>query len=171
MPGLWKKVAVLFGKTDKKQPPVDDILNPGDNTKIIIALSECIYAKIEKIGRQNLTAAERTFDCIYWLEAEVNNGGFHQYFFNTAGDHAQETIGALQEIGANYTAGLLQQAMSVFPGQAPLADRYERQEQLLDKIGEEGVAFLNELDQKFYAYTDPIGALLVDYVKKHKEQF
>jgi len=37
--------------------------------------------------RQRL-AAERTFAAIWSLEAEVNNGGFAQYMFNDAGDHA-----------------------------------------------------------------------------------
>ena len=34
------------------------------------------------------------------LEAEVNNGGFDQYFYNSAGDNTAETIQALETIGA-----------------------------------------------------------------------
>ena len=33
------------------------------------------------------------------LEAEINNGGFHQYFYNSAGDNTAETIQALETIG------------------------------------------------------------------------
>ncbi len=170
MLGLWKKIAGFFGKTGKNQSPVDEILNLGDETKIIIALSEYISAKVKKLGYQNLTDADKTFNYVYWLETEVNNGGFNQYFFNSAGDYAQDTVKALQDIGANYTAELLQQAISIFSEKTPSPDRYKRQEQL-EKIGEEGEIFLSELDQKFYVYTDPIGALLVDYVKKYKEKF
>jgi hypothetical protein len=34
------------------------------------------------------------------LEAEINNGGFDQYFFNSTGDRTAETIRALELIGA-----------------------------------------------------------------------
>ena len=170
MSGLWRKITGFLGKTGKNQSPVDEIINLGDETKIIIVLSEYISAKIKKLGYQNLTDLEKTFNYVYWLEAEVNNGGFNQYFFNSAGDYAQDTVKALQDIGANYTAELLQQAMSIFSDKAPSPDRYKRQEQL-EKIGEEGETFLYELDKKFYVYTDPIGTLLVDYVKKHIEHF
>ena len=34
------------------------------------------------------------------VEDEVNNGGFHQFFYNNAGDNTEETIQALEAIGA-----------------------------------------------------------------------
>ena len=30
--------------------------------------------------------------CIYMLEAEVNNGGFHQFFLNSSGEYVPETL-------------------------------------------------------------------------------
>jgi hypothetical protein len=43
---------------------------------------------------------DETITFIDDLEAEVNNGGFHQYFYNSAGDNTAEAIRALEEIGA-----------------------------------------------------------------------
>jgi len=149
---------------------VDEILRQENEVDIVIAFSERITQKIEQSGFDSLTDAEKNFHYIYWLEAEVNNGGFDQYFFNSAGDHAQDAVGALQAIGANHTAQLLREAMAVFPeGLAP-HDRGLRQEQLLE-IGEEGEELLNGLDSKFYEYNDNLTVLLVAYVRQHKEQF
>ena len=47
-----------------------------------------------------MTAAEIQ-NLVDELEAEINNGGFDQYFFNSAGDKAAEAINALEAIGAN----------------------------------------------------------------------
>jgi hypothetical protein len=46
------------------------------------------------------------------LEAEVNNGGFDQYFFKSAGDEAVAAIAALIAIGATKIAALLSYAFS-----------------------------------------------------------
>jgi YD repeat-containing protein len=39
-------------------------------------------------------------DLVDALEGEVNNGVFHQYFYNSAGNKTAETIQALEIIGA-----------------------------------------------------------------------
>jgi hypothetical protein len=41
------------------------------------------------------------------IEADVNNGGFHQFFFNSAGDRVVQDIAALRLIGANKAADML----------------------------------------------------------------
>jgi hypothetical protein len=45
--------------------------------------------------------------CLHRLEAEVNNGGFHQFFSNSTGEYVTETMEALVEIGAMKTSELL----------------------------------------------------------------
>lgn len=176
MAEFWKRLKSIFAKDPSERQPnegepfcIDDILNLGDETKIIVTLIDPISKKFDRVGFNNLTEPEKVFYCIYWLEGEVNNGGFNQYFFNSSGDFAQDTVTALREIGADFTADLLLQSFTVFPGNIPIRDRYKRQKVLL-KIGEDKEEFLNELDEKFYAYTDPIGSLLVEYIKKHKDR-
>lgn len=68
---------------------------------------------------------------MYWLESEINNGGFGRYFFDSAGDYAQDTVTALQCIGAQHTSEILLAAMALFPGGMLSRDRFKRQEQLL----------------------------------------
>lgn len=169
MPGLWEKILGVFHKSNAEpQQQQEEILNFNDETKIIISLIAPITSKMRRVGYESLTETEKIFYCVYWLEGEINNGGFHQYFSNSAGDHAIETVSALKKIGAGYTAEILEQSLTVFPEKAPFSDREKRQEQLF-AIGEENEKLLNELDDKFYAYTDPIGSLLVKYLKDHKD--
>ena len=40
------------------------------------------------------------------FEAEVNNGGFDQFFFNSRGDFSIESLEALELIKANKTAAI-----------------------------------------------------------------
>src|SRR6185436_580594 len=58
--------------------------------------------------------------CMHKLEAEVNNGGFHQFFFNSSGELVPQTLDALKTIGAPKTRQLLERAVAIaFPGGYP----------------------------------------------------
>lgn len=96
--------------------------------------------------------------CIENLEAEVNNGGFHQFFYNSAGDDTAETIQALQAIGAARMADIVKRAAGKFPGGMPPQERFERQEILLERFPES--TEFDELDAEFFAYPDDLAALL-----------
>jgi len=93
------------------------------------------------------------------LEAEVNNGGFDQFFFNSAGDDAAQTIEALEAIGAHATAAIVRRACSKFPGGMPPVDRNARQELLQDDVSPDSDAFEAQ-DDAFLAYEDDLSALV-----------
>jgi hypothetical protein len=95
------------------------------------------------------------------FEAEINNGGFDQFFFNSHADRARETAEALKRIGAHHTASILERAMARFPGGAPSPDRDERQDQL-ETVSPDGKAF-NEEDKAFYRYEDKLDQLMQTY--------
>jgi hypothetical protein len=96
------------------------------------------------------------------LEAELNNGGFDQFFFNSAGDRTAETIAALEAIGASHTAGIVRKAAARFPGGMPPADRDERQALLSDSVSPDSDAFEDE-DAAFLEYRDDLEALAAAY--------
>ena len=56
-------------------------------------------------------------DLIDALEGEVNNGGFHQFFYNSAGDRTTETIQALEIVGAFAMADIVRRAAQMFPSE------------------------------------------------------
>lgn len=95
------------------------------------------------------------------LEAEINNGGFDQFFFNSTGDFTEETIQALSTIGAFHTAEIVKKAASLFPGGMPPQDQDSRQE-LLEEISPNSDAF-EEFDDAFLAYEDDLATLILSY--------
>jgi hypothetical protein len=100
--------------------------------------------------------------CIHILEAEVNNGGFHQYFANSSGMFALETIIALSEIGAPKTRALLEGAIKIaYPrGYPDNREKYEQELADYDDIAD----LLEPLDDSFYEYEEPLTDLVNGYL-------
>jgi len=138
-----------------------------DKNKYLIALSENPVAQFWKVPYEKLTAAEKVFVSVWELEAEVNNGGFHQYFFNSSGDNAKYCVSALERIGAMNAAALVRQANSVFENGEPPVDSEIRQSKV-ESFTEEQKNFLDQLDQKFFKYPDKLTELLYDFVMKNR---
>jgi hypothetical protein len=109
---------------------IDEILAIDDPTQFAIALSDHVYGREGPAGPSGLTEAEQSVYCIAGLEREVNNGGFAQFFINSTGDHARETVAALRRIGADRTAGLLERAMAPFGAAGPSRDEQERRREV-----------------------------------------
>ncbi len=102
---------------------------------------------------------------IDWMETEINNGGFHQYFFNSTGDHSADTARQLRLIGAVKTAELIERGRALFPGGKPAIDLDERRKQLepftLDQHEQ-----LRALEEAFYARDEDLFVLLRTYLEK-----
>jgi hypothetical protein len=150
--------------------PVAEILAMTDDTEFAIAMSDLVFAREATVGYQQLTAAERVVFCLDQLEREVNNGGFEQFFENSSGDHALDTIEALRTLGATATAALVAEAVRVFPQGRPATDRAERQRQVA-RLDEQARATLDRLDGAFYDSPESLVALERRYVRDHQDQF
>ena len=61
-----------------------------------------------------LTKVQQVLFPTWWLDLEVCNGGFHQYFGNSTGHHAPEAIFGFNELGLNDIAEIAQQAVAIF---------------------------------------------------------
>lgn len=150
---------------------LDAIWSLDDPLEQIIALSthvseRCAYGDDIAL----LSPAEKVFFLVQELEMEVNNGGFSQYFFNSSGRFCLDAPAALREIGAAYTAQLVEQALGLFGADLPhdpdaLAEALD--ERITDEIDEQ----LNELDNDFYEYKDDLGGLTYNYIMAHKNDF
>jgi hypothetical protein len=150
----------------------DEILSHDDtNTvyKVRGALNYRIGQKAEVRGEQKLTDPERKLLSAFWVEAEVNNGGFDQYFFNSAGDNADVALAGLKEMGAAGAAALLERAMAVFPDGKPPKDRSKRQE-VMQQIAAQSKPVWGKCDSEFYKLRENIGNLSVAYAKKKRAE-
>ena len=150
---------------------LDLIWSISDKNQFLIAMNgwlckKCNYGEdIEK-----LSYAEKTFFFCTQLESEVNNGGFSQYFYNSSGDFANETLSSLNAIGANKTADIYSKALMALSGELP-RDRNKR-EKLLDKLLTDSVyEILSDCDTAFYQYTDNLDELNYQYIISNKDHF
>lgn len=172
---IFKK---LFGASEKsenksnnKKIDIENLLSSADINGSIIEFDNyigelCSYGdKIDK-----LTEQQKQFYYNQCLEREINNGGFSQYFFNSSGDFANNTIQSLLIIGANKTADILQNAIDQFPNGNVPEDRIERQE-ILEQIQEKADLVWEELDQKFFTYEDDLNKLNIEFIRKNKNKF
>ena len=150
---------------------LDSLLNSDDTNSSIIELDNFI-SKLCDYGDDysKLTEPQKLFYFNQNLEKEINNGGFNQYFCNSSGDNAHETILSLKAIGADRTADILQKAIDQFPGKKVQKDRDERNK-IVEQIEEVVNEVWDELDQQFYKYQDDLNTLNIEYVKKHKDLF
>lgn len=79
---------------------------------------------VKNITEEVLNDSDEWFDLIHDLPEEPRltyligifnwqqfNGGLHQYFFNSYGQFAYQTLGALEKIGANSVKSILERAL------------------------------------------------------------
>lgn len=83
---------------------LEELLNSDDTNSCIIDLDNFI-GELSDYGDNMavLTEPQKNFYLNQSLEREINNGGFNQYFINSCGDYAHESINSLKLIGANHT--------------------------------------------------------------------
>ncbi len=150
---------------------LDELLSSDDQNGSIIELDSfigelCSYGD----DMDKLTEPQRLFYLNQNLEREINNGGFNQYFINSSGDFAHQTIQSLTAIGARTTADILQKAIDQFPNKQVPQDRDERID-AVQQIEQTANEVWEELDQEFFEYKDDLNSLNLDYVRKHNGDF
>ena len=109
---------------------------------------------------EQLSEQERTFYMTQILQQEVNNGGFAQFFYNSAGDFSNEIVEAFEKIGAAKTAAICKRALSVFPGPVP-TDRSMREKWLDDLDCDE---IWETCDDAFYDCEEDLAVLTYEYM-------
>jgi hypothetical protein len=97
-------------------------LTPLDHAEIMNRCSD----KADKLGLSALSKTERVVHLVNVFNFEVLNGTLSQFFYNSAGDHAVETVPALEAVRAKRAAAALRGANHLFPRGAPPADRMKR---------------------------------------------
>jgi hypothetical protein len=117
------------------------------------------------------TPGQRAVYALDWTTLEVNNGGWHQFFWNSSGALADEAIAGAELIGAHENAAILRQAAAVFPrGRVP-EDRAERQ-RILDSLSDaETEDAFGPLEERWYARDPELERLMVAYVEAHPDEF
>ena len=131
-----------------------------------------LVAELERKGFDALSDRQKVFHDIWMLEAELNNGGFAQYMFNSTGDRGLAATEALREVGAHSMASICERFFALLAEGTPASDQETRQAQLdesAERMGED--AFEDAcaaLEEEFYAGEDALRRLLADYLLRER---
>ncbi len=160
----------IFKKQNDKVD-LDEILK---NERADIAIME-IDEHLNKISNfceniEKLNKSQRILIIIENLEREINNGGFNQFYFNSSGDFANETVDYLKIIGAEKTAKIVEKANNQWKNGIVPQNRIERRI-TLENIEYKADSIWNQCDNEFYEYPDDISELLIKFVRKNRKDF
>ena len=106
-----------------------------------------------------------------WLvDAEVNAGGFRQYFFNSSGQYAGDALAGYELLGAEEYAAVMRSAIATFEIDREQLASFEAEDPEL--LAESTAhAALHEVDQRYYALGDRIYHAWAVFVAEHPEAF
>jgi len=151
-----------------------DILNQGLNENATYdAVFTAIHKKYPIINDKNLSTlspGERAFILTRDLSGRVSVGGFDAYFLNTQCRAIYETIRCFALIGATNDLDIIRRAVQVAKIPDPLPANFEYPPYGDDDTSEME-AELHRLDSEFYRSKPALSHLLVEYFKKHPEEF
>jgi hypothetical protein len=113
-----------------------------------------------------LSAVQRTAQLAFYYDAEVQNGGHHQYFENSAGMRSEETLKALVQLGLQCQAEILRQTIPIWSSKdrEPPATP---EEYLADELEGE----FEDYDSRYYKCSPTTTDRLELYLSEHQSDF
>ncbi|AUC17099.1 hypothetical protein BTO06_12455 [Tenacibaculum sp. SZ-18] len=137
---------------------------------LISKLPEDYTKEYETVNGWN--QARKTIYLIWLLEAEVNNGGFNQFYFNSSGQFYKYIPEALLKINAELFADLTERANKVYESENEKIT--EKQDGTLEGFSESYENNpLNSFDDEFYELYDKedLMKLQVEYIRENSKEF
>ncbi len=109
---------------------------------------------------------------IWALEAEVNNGGYNQFYFNSSGQFYMHLPDALRLVGANKFADLTEKANKTFENENEKITKHrDGTIEGFSKSYDDNP--LNDFDSEFYDLykIENLQQIQVDFIRKNKKEF
>jgi hypothetical protein len=107
----------------------------------------------------------------WWVEAEVNNGGFNQYYWNSTGQFADEAPAAFEFFGATQHAALMREANAVRGAEVSAMQKYKDQGSLEAFSASYDESKLGPLDDRFFGLSENLSALRIAKIRAQPEDF
>lgn len=161
-------------KTELKHIIIDDkfIKNIENSWSITepVWYSGNIYDGYEKyeMSLKNFSAEQRYLFAMIWLDAEVCNGGFVQFFDNSTGIVWEDAYKGYKVIGAEKLYVLMEKVIEIFG--TPSFDREKRWD-VLENGGDELFNKLDECADDYYKVMDELEGKIVSWIKENPEKF
>ena len=140
--------------------------------KTLGAIEALISSKI--LQKLPTTPAERMLFAFAWFSREVQNGGLHQFFVNSAGDYWKDVLMGLELVSDTDGLALFRKVLAVFPQSSPCEERDARLAQIENlEAGNEADFWkhFERMDKAFDKRPFPEWQKVFDYVKIHQNEF
>ena len=124
----------------------------------------------EKSFIRSLTPGMLMLYTTWYFEAEANNGGFNQYFFNSSGSLAKEALDGLELLGAKLHASLLLKAIEIQKSEASLRQQARDMGRIEASAENYKYIQLGALDERFFKL-DELSPLRIKYIREHPGEF
>src|SRR5260370_12205079 len=128
------------------------------------------YEKEEAIVAK-LPAGVRALYLTWTVEAEVNNGGFNQYYYNTDNKFASDAVGAFEYFGATEHAVLMREANAIRAGEAATLKKFKDRGTIEAFSESYEHSKLGPLDDRVYKLRENLSHLRVAHIRATPEQF
>jgi len=107
----------------------------------------------------------------WWVDGEVNNGGFHQYFWNHGDWMADVAIAAYEVMGGNEYAAIMREATSIWRGERETMKSFQERGTLEAFSESNKHTRLGPLDERYYDLQGMVYRLQIDFIRNHPEKF
>jgi hypothetical protein len=122
----------------------------GDVLDELQSIANPIIDRFANEGLGTLTYREQVFLLVWAYGSEVANGGHAQFFCNSLGEFAEQTVDALIAVGCLEFAEQLQRLIRLFPQARVPLDIGKRNDVLEDVLASSEYEF-EQADQKFFS--------------------
>ncbi len=155
-----------------------DTLNSIPDDLLEQALYDYIDAKIEEAGWDNvervvssLPAPIRGYFAMWVLAAEVNNGGYNQFFWNSSHIWIDEAIEGFKLFGEDGLARNAEKAQHIYLSEQQIHRRF-REIGSLEALSESYEhTKLNEADSEFFELAAELSKRRIAFIRAHPEMF
>jgi len=154
-----------------------DAIDPSgpEALQVISSIMDSINAEFKAIDERAcpvdlLDEPRRIVYVTYWIEAEINNGGLSQYFFNSSGDNAAIAPELVRTLGELELVSILERANACFPNGYPTRNFLQRYD-VLEEIEEEAEEKWEALDAEYHEKNIICQLALIAYIREHKSSF
>jgi hypothetical protein len=152
---------------------VDRIISAYSACEAISTIGQLLSPRIRRNMRDpgfGLTRPEFTVQLYAVCTGEVGNGGHCQFFLNSSGNRAKDTIAGLHDLGLAPMADLLSRATAAFPDACVPKGQDER-EALIQSLSGNVLDVWNECDQELYRLVNQSETIVLDYIRANRNQF
>lgn len=118
---------------------------------------------------RSLPAGVQAIYTTWLVDAEVNNGGFNQYFYNPSGELAGDALVGYELLGAEDYAAVMRAAIATRESERERMSRFYDANTLEAFSQSYQHTELNEVDQRYYALGDRIYDIWASFARERPE--